>query len=280
MNALSLPDLTPSVLVVDDTPNNLRLLSELLSDRGYEVRAVIDGSMAIKAAQMRPPDIILLDIKMPGMDGYQVCQVLKQDPRTANTPVIFLSAFNESVDRARAFQAGGADYINKPIQIEEVLIRLEIHLSRQAWQRQAQRATAALAAIHRLHLHPAATFADRCAATLQVGCELLRAETGWVSEIAGDRLAIQAVQASHEFWRDRRELTLAEAPDVLVWDTQQTQIAAPLSDRPELARLPLVATLQPQAYFGTLSFFSAQPAEPPSAREILELIAASLSATL
>ncbi|NJL00855.1 MAG: response regulator [Spirulinaceae cyanobacterium RM2_2_10] len=240
-----------SVLVVDDTPNNLRLLSELLSDRGYEVRAVIDGNMAIKAAQMRPPDIILLDIKMPGMDGYQVCERLKSDPRTAATPVIFLSAFNESIDRARAFQAGGIDYLNKPIQIEEVLVRLDIHLGRQRWQRRAQQATAALAAIHRLHVQPAASFADRCAASLQIGCELLGSETGWVSQIGGDRCTIQAVQASHEFWRDRRELFLSETPETLVWDTQQTQIAAPLANNPDLSTLPLVQTLQPQAYLGT-----------------------------
>ncbi len=279
-----------SVLVVDDTPNNLRLLSELLSDRGYEVRAVIDGNMAIKAAQMRPPDIILLDIKMPGMDGYQVCERLKQDPRTAQTPVIFLSAFSEGVDRARAFAAGGIDYINKPIQIEEVLARLEIHLGRQYWQHQAERAQAAIAALHCLHAQPAANFVEQCAACLQAGCTLLHSETGWISQIDGDRAVLQAVQASDDFWRDRRELPLSDTPETLVWDTQQTQIFAPLDPQAAIADLPLVKKLQPATYagtplrcagdrYGTLNFFSRQP-PPALARELLELLAASLKDTL
>ncbi len=299
MNASASPNLTASVLVVDDTPNNLRLLSELLNDHGYEVRAVIDGTMAIKAAQMRPPDIILLDIKMPGMDGYEVCAHLKRDPRTADTPVIFLSAFNESIDRARAFQAGGVDYLNKPIQIEEVLSRLDIHLGRQFWQRQARQAQAALRAIQRLHTQPGATFAAHCALSLQVGCEVLGATTGWVSGILGDRVVIQAVQGGAEFWGDAaaetqgkpQELALAETPERLVWETQQTQCIAPLSSEAALAALPGVQALKPQAYggtplnpggqrYGTVSFFCPRPHLPETAPELLALIAASFNARL
>ncbi len=112
------------ILVVDDTPENLRLLCTLLSRQGYRVRKAISGEMAIIAAQSAVPDLILLDIMMPTMSGYEVCQQLKANPVTADIPIIFLSALNEPFDKVTAFQAGGSDYITKPYQFEEVLARV------------------------------------------------------------------------------------------------------------------------------------------------------------
>ncbi len=117
-----------SILIVDDTPDNLRLLSKLLSQRGYEIRKAINGQMALASAQADPPDLILLDIRMPEMDGYEVCQHLKAHDSTEAIPVIFLSALDDVLDKVKAFGVGGVDYITKPFQTEEVLARIEMQL--------------------------------------------------------------------------------------------------------------------------------------------------------
>jgi len=119
---------TPSVLMVDDAPANLELLSGILKGRGYKVRAAMSGELALQAVQSDPPDLILLDINMPGMDGYEVCAELKSDKKSKGIPVVFLSAMNETMDKVRAFGIGGVDYITKPFQIEEVEARVKTHL--------------------------------------------------------------------------------------------------------------------------------------------------------
>ncbi|MDJ0843083.1 two-component system response regulator [Crocosphaera sp.] len=121
---------TPAnILIVDDKPPNLRILSTMLIKAGYKVRGVTSGKMALMAAKTMPPDIILLDIKMPDLDGYEVCQQLKQFPETADIPIIFLSALQDVEDKVKAFAAGGVDYIIKPFQFEEVLARVSTHLA-------------------------------------------------------------------------------------------------------------------------------------------------------
>ncbi len=100
-----------NLMVVDDNPNNLRLLEKMLRDCGFSVRLFPRGELALKAAATNPPELILLDIMMPDMDGYAVCQRLKADPALADIPVIFLSALNDAADKVKAFQFGGGDYI-------------------------------------------------------------------------------------------------------------------------------------------------------------------------
>jgi putative two-component system response regulator len=117
-----------TILIVDDTPENLRVLLELLKQQGYKARAVPNGRLALQAAANEPPDLILLDIMMPEMDGYEVCRCLKRDEKLREIPVIFLSALGETLDKVRAFDVGGVDYITKPFQIEEVRARVETHL--------------------------------------------------------------------------------------------------------------------------------------------------------
>ncbi|ODG98077.1 hybrid sensor histidine kinase/response regulator [Nostoc sp. KVJ20] len=114
-----------NVLVVDDTPDNLRLLSAMLTAQGFEVRKALNGKMALTACQMVLPDVILLDINMPDMDGYQVCQQLKADDKTCEVPVIFISALDDVVDKVKAFDVGGVDYIAKPFHGAEVVLRIE-----------------------------------------------------------------------------------------------------------------------------------------------------------
>jgi len=118
-----------NILIVDDTPANLRLLTGILAEHGHKVRAAPNGTLALQAAQSDPPDLILLDIMMPGLDGYAVCVQLKADGRTRDIPVIFLSALAEAMDKVKAFSVGGVDYITKPFQTMEVLARVETHLA-------------------------------------------------------------------------------------------------------------------------------------------------------
>ena len=124
------------ILIVDDTLENLRLLSTMLIKQGYNVRKAINGKMALTAVQTVVPDLILLDIMMPEMDGYEVCQRLKANQQTAKIPVIFLSALNEVFDKVKAFEVGAVDYISKPFQFEEVLVRVQNQMALKSAQRE------------------------------------------------------------------------------------------------------------------------------------------------
>ena len=116
------------VLIVEDTPASLTLLTEVMNSAGHTVRQAQNGEIALISLHAKVPDLILLDIQMPGMDGFEVCLRLKADPATANVPVIFLSAFQDVETKVRCFQVGAVDYISKPYQIKEVLARVKTHL--------------------------------------------------------------------------------------------------------------------------------------------------------
>jgi formate hydrogenlyase transcriptional activator len=116
------------ILVVDDTPANLRLLTDLLAKHGYRVRPASDGALALKSVTAKIPDLILLDVSMPDMDGYEVCRRLKADEKSSRIPVIFISAFGDTHQKVAGFEAGGIDYITKPFEAEEVLVRVRTHL--------------------------------------------------------------------------------------------------------------------------------------------------------
>jgi two-component system, sensor histidine kinase and response regulator len=118
-----------SILVVDDLPNNLRLLSILLTDAGYSVRKALNGRTALNTVRSLPPDLILLDINMPDLDGYEVCRQLKEDESSREIPVIFISALDDVWDKVKGFRVGGVDYIAKPFQGEEVIARIENQLT-------------------------------------------------------------------------------------------------------------------------------------------------------
>jgi len=120
-----------NVMVVDDQPANLKLMEDMLRQVGYRVRSFPRGRMALNAAAQQPPDLILLDINMPEMDGFEVCKQLKTDKKLSAIPVIFLSALNETEGKVKAFHAGGVDYITKPFQFEEVQARVETHMALQ-----------------------------------------------------------------------------------------------------------------------------------------------------
>ncbi len=128
----------PNILIVDDALANLRILINILSEQGYQVRPASSGRQALSTALAKSPDLILLDIKMPDMDGYKVCKYLKADERTRDIPIIFISALNELLDKVKAFSIGGVDYITKPFQFEEVLARVKTHIALRNLQKQAE----------------------------------------------------------------------------------------------------------------------------------------------
>ena len=124
-----------NILVVDDTPANLTLLAGMLKERGHRVRPVPSGRLALKAVESEPPDLILLDITMPEMNGFEVCEHLKNDKKFSEIPVIFISALTETLDKVKAFSCGGVDYVTKPFQFEEVEARIETHLELRRYQK-------------------------------------------------------------------------------------------------------------------------------------------------
>jgi signal transduction histidine kinase len=118
----------PNILIVDDKPANVLLLVKMLKERGYNPRPVLSGKLALEAARTEAPDLILLDIMMPEMNGYEVCERLKADSALKDVPVIFISALDGTIDKVKAFRAGGVDYVTKPFQFEEVYARIQTHL--------------------------------------------------------------------------------------------------------------------------------------------------------
>lgn len=144
MNAESVQMLQKDILIVDDTQDNLRYLATILTEEGYKVRKALNGQMALKACRVVVPDLILLDIMMPDMSGYQVCEILKENEATCEVPVIFLSALDDAFDKVKAFNVGGIDYISKPFQLEEVLARIQTQLLRRDAELKIQQLNAEL----------------------------------------------------------------------------------------------------------------------------------------
>jgi signal transduction histidine kinase len=133
-----------NILIVDDTPDNLDLLGGLLRQWGYKVRPVPSGRLALQAAKREPPDLVLLDVNMPEMNGYEVCEQLKADETLKAIPVIFISALAETVDKVRGFSAGGVDYVTKPFQAEEVKARVATHVELRRLRQELERRNSSL----------------------------------------------------------------------------------------------------------------------------------------
>ena len=129
----------PRIMVVDDIPANLELLEELLTKKGYHVSSFIKGEMALLSAEQYPPDLILLDITMPQMDGFEVCRRIKSDLKLCDIPVIFISALDDTANKVKALNHGGVDYVTKPFQEEEVFARVETHLKLRRVQKELER---------------------------------------------------------------------------------------------------------------------------------------------
>ena len=138
MNQEQHPILRETILVINDNPTNLKVLTHLLYLQGYKVQIATSGREALETINLDLPDLILLEIKMPKMDGYQICECLKRDEKTCNIPVIFISALDGVMDKIKAFTVGGVDYISKPFELIEILARIENQLRIRSLQRQLQ----------------------------------------------------------------------------------------------------------------------------------------------
>ena len=143
----------PNVLIVDDSPDNLELLARMLQDRGFRARPVLSGERALQAAQSELPDLVLLDINMPAMDGYEVCRRLKADATLKAVPVIFISAMDGAIDKVKAFSVGGVDYITKPFYLEEVESRVRTHITLHAQKLEITRKNTELKEMLRIVCH-------------------------------------------------------------------------------------------------------------------------------
>ena len=184
----------PSILVVDDTPANLQVLTGMLKERGYKIRPVPSGKLALQAAQRDPPDLILLDINMPEMNGYEVCALLKADERLAGIPVIFISALTEQLDKVKAFATGGVDYLTKPFQMEELHARVETHLKLRRLQTELEETNARLAKANARMSRDLKAAAKIQETFLPRGPLVAGADFAWVyrpcDELAGDGLNV------------------------------------------------------------------------------------------
>ncbi|MBE9117661.1 GAF domain-containing protein [Lusitaniella coriacea LEGE 07157] len=287
-----------SILVVDDTPANLHLLVRLLRQQGYNARAAINGNLALSGAKTMPPDLILLDIMMPDMNGYEVCSLLKADEQTKDIPVIFISAIDDAMDKARAFAVGGVDYIPKPFQQAEVLARVENQLRLRSAQQQLQSQnlrlqnfSASLKQLHRLNTTAynqlEALFSDY----LQTGCEILGFPAGIISFIDREIYKIHSIQSNFEFLSPNLELNLKDTYCAEVVEKGKTVIYPLVSEIVALRDRALYQNWHIESYigtpiwvnssiYGTLNFCSpdrkARDANNAHAQEIIELMAQSL----
>jgi PAS domain S-box-containing protein len=287
-----------SILVVDDTPANLRLLVGMLTQRGHEARPAISGKLALSGARTMPPDLILLDIMMPEMDGYEVCSQLKTDERTREIPVIFISALDETVDKVRAFRVGGVDYISKPFRKEEVLARVENQL-RLRFAREQLRLkndqletfSAHLKQLHRLNTTSYGNFEELTADYLYTGCQMLGFSTGIVSQIQGETYTIRAARSDRiEGLNPDTEFALGQTYCAEVVRAQQTLARPQVSPSEQFSAHPVYQNQHLESYlgtpiwvngaiYGTLDFTSSTARTQPHnlhEQEIIELMAQSL----
>lgn len=145
---LSTQEAKAILLLVDDDPDNLHVLLETLDDSNFRTLVALDGENALRQIAYIRPDLILLDVMMPGLDGFETCQRLKDNDETKDIPVIFMTALSETVNKVKGFQVGGVDYITKPIDIEEVLVRINTHLTIRQLQKQLEAKNAELQALN------------------------------------------------------------------------------------------------------------------------------------
>ncbi|MGM3307045.1 response regulator [Anabaena sp. WFMT] len=293
-----------NILVVDDSPVNLVLLSKVLTNYGYKVRSALDADIALRSVQAKLPDLILLDIMMNDMDGYEVCKRLKANEYSRDIPIIFISALDEPLDKVKAFGMGGADYISKPFQAEEVIARIENQLRIQRLQNQLVeqneellQKTQALAdfssslkQLHRINMTDFSNVEKLFLDYLNTGCQVLRFSAGAIGQINNQTYSFLAVQSDLSSLVPGLEIKLSDAYCGKVFEQQQTVTFHHVGEIPEMRCHPLYQSLKIESYigtpiwvdghiYGTLCFFSTdtRPDKFEShEKEIIELMAQSI----
>ncbi|MFB2923640.1 MULTISPECIES: diguanylate cyclase domain-containing protein [Aerosakkonema] len=229
-----------NILVVDDTAENLTLLNQILSNQGYKVRVAPNGKLALKSVLSSPPDLILLDIRMPEMDGYEVCRHLKEDERTRDIPVIFISAMDAVIDKVNAFTVGGVDYVTKPFEPIEVLARIENQLRSRHFQLelQAQNAQLQFLLTTTQAINSAADVEEALEVILANVCQTLGWDYGeaWMPNAEATTLECRRYWYVNDVYLDKfqhQSETFCFAPDegllVRVWQTQKWEWIANIS---------------------------------------------------
>jgi PAS domain S-box-containing protein len=254
-----------NILVVDDNPVNLVILSKVLSKYGYKVRSAPDGEMALKSVEAKLPDLILLDIMMSDMNGYEVCNRLKTNEKTRDIPVIFISALEEPLDKVKAFTLGGADYIAKPFQTQEVIARVENQLRIRRLQNQLVeqneqllQKTQALAdfssslkQLHRINMTDFHHVDDLFLDYLDTGCKVLRFSAGAVGKINHQTYSFLAVKSEFESLVPGLEINLSDAYCRKVVEQQKTVTFQNVGTIEEMCCHPLYQRLKIESYIGT-----------------------------
>jgi CheY-like chemotaxis protein len=180
-------EINGDILIVDDDLPSLRLLSNLLAERGYGIRSAREGRTALVMVAAEPPDMILLDIQMPDMDGYQICEQLKGNPATRDIPVLFISARDAVPDKVKSFEVGGVDYINKPYHTEEILARIKTHLTISRLRAELVERLDELSALH--HISKTITAKRELSQALEIICKT-------ITDLFGVRLTFIALQGN------------------------------------------------------------------------------------
>ncbi|HBL62326.1 MAG TPA: hypothetical protein DDZ80_29195, partial [Cyanobacteria bacterium UBA8803] len=299
------------ILIVDDHPNNLRFLSKVLSSKGYQIQRAISGELALTAVRECQPDLILLDIMMPEMNGYEVCQRLKSCPETSHIPIIFLSALSQICDKIKAFELGGVDYITKPFQIEEVLARIENQLTIQNLSKQLKEQNAQLQQeiesrkqveaqlrkksrtlaefslnlkqLHRLNTKNYSNFEELFNEYLQTGCEILGFSTGIISQINDQTYRILAVKSDLLGLNTNQIFNVGDTYCAAVVATKKTIGYERVGKVPKMQTHPVYRNLKLESYigtpiwvngeiYGTLNFSSTQVREQTFAEREREII--------
>lgn len=240
-DVLQMPE-QADILIVDNALESLKLLDDLLSGQGYHVRPAANGEMALRSVAESAPDLILLDVKMPGMDGYEVCRRLKADEKTNQVPVLFISGVNNVSSKIKGFETGGVDYITKPFQADEVLARVRIHLELRWLQMQLERSHSELE--KRVQNRTAELIHAYQALQTSEGRFKDLFENSPVSLLEGD---LSKVQAFIERLKDQKvddlEAYLAEHPNALMQCAKQIALFGVNREAVELFGAPDKLTL-------------------------------------
>ena len=224
------------ILLVDDNPGNLNLLENILTGAGYQVRSAIDGELALRSIKAELPALILLDIKMPGIDGFEVCRRLKENEETSSIPIIFISVLENERDKVKAFQAGGVDYINKPFHPEEVLARVKTHLT-----------------LRQVQLNLEKIVKDRSVELKQTNIKLQE-------QIKENVITMNALRESEERFRH----LITNTPD-MVWQTDERYIFVYVSPQAEK-----IVGYKPEELTGRSSFTFLVPETVDTTRELFQ----------
>lgn len=300
-----------TILVVDDAPSNLQLLHGILSKRGYQVQLAADGLEALQVVQAIGPDLILLDIQMPELDGYQVCEQLKANEQTRSIPVIFLSVTGDVANKVKAFAMGAADFMSKPFATQELVARIEHQLrlrtlqaelnqqkeqllqQNQQFQQQSQILSIfshSLKHLHRLSITDFKTVESLIADYIKTGCHVLNFSAGAVGRIQDDSYTFLAIQSDIKSLGPNLMVKLSDAYCCKVAEQRQTVTFDHVGEMEDMRCHPLYQSLRLESYigtpivingelYGTLCFFSQQP-RPQGFKnheqEIIELMAQSM----